>query len=203
MILSSKEIREYITNSKSPMIQPFAEEQLQGASYDVSMSGKIAVLKETGDIIDPNVSIDEDSMYEKITIGNDGYLLSPGNFVLVGLEEKICLPKNLIAHIRPRTRFTRSGIIISDQHCNPTYNGILQIGLFNAGVNAFRLKKGLKVAQLVFEELASEPDEFLLYKNKKDAAYNDESDFRGAKFDINTLSEAGRKLYDAVMNSFN
>ena len=165
------------------------------------MSGKIAILKETGDIIDPNISIDEDLMYEKITIGKDGYLLSPGNFVLVGLEEKICLPKNLIAHIRPQTRFTRSGILIANQHCNPTYDGILQIGLFNAGVNSFRLKKGLKVAQLVFEELTSEPEEALLYKNKKDTAYNNESDFRGSKFDVNTLSEEGRKLYNEVMDS--
>ena len=201
MILSSNEIRRHVTNSNDSMIQPFSEEQLQGASYDVSMSGKIAILKETGDIIDPNTSIDENLMYEKITIGKDGYLLSPGNFVLVGLEEKICLPKNLIAHIRPRTRFTRSGILIADQHCNPTYTGILQIGLFNAGVNAFRLKKGLKVAQLVFEELSSVPEESLLYKNKKDAVYNNESDFRGSKFDINTLSEEGRKLYNDIMDS--
>ena len=201
MILSSNEIRGYITNSNDSMIQPFSEEQLQGASYDVSMSGKIAILKETGDIIDPNTSIDESLMYEKITIGKDGYLLSPGNFVLVGLEEKICLPKNLIAHIRPRTRFTRNGILIADQHCNPTYTGILQIGLFNAGVNAFRLKKGLKIAQLVFEELSSIPSDEKLYKNKEDAAYNNETDFRGAKFNIENLSEEGRKLYNDVMDS--
>ena len=165
------------------------------------MSGKIAILKETGDIIDPNTSIDESLMYEKITIGKDGYLLSPGNFVLVGLEEKICLPKNLIAHIRPRTRFTRNGILIADQHCNPTYTGILQIGLFNAGVNAFRLKKGLKIAQLVFEELSSIQSDEKLYKNKEDAAYNNETDFRGAKFNIENLSEEGRKLYNDVMDS--
>ena len=201
MILSSNEIRRYVTNSNDSMIQPFSEEQLQGASYDVSMSGKIAILKETGDIIDPNTSIDESLMYEKITIGKDGYLLSPGNFVLVGLEEKICLPKNLIAHIRPRTRFTRNGILIADQHCNPTYTGILQIGLFNAGVNAFRLKKGLKIAQLVFEELSSIPSDEKLYKNKEDAAYNNETDFRGAKFNIENLSEEGRKLYNDVMDS--
>lgn len=203
MILSSNEIRKYITNPNDSMIQPFSEEQLQGASYDVSMSGTIAVLKETGGIIDPTVAVDEESLYEKINVDKNGYLLSPGNFVLVSLNEKISLPNNIIAHIRPRTRFTRNGILIADQHCNPTYTGILQIGLFNAGVNAFKLKKGLKIAQLVFEELSSVPEESKLYKNQKNAAYNNEFEFRGAKFDINTLSEEGRKLYDEVMSSFN
>lgn len=201
MILSSNEIRKYITKSNDSMIQPFSEEHLQGASYDVSMSGTIAILKETGGIIDPTIAIEDDSAYEKIDIDADGYLLSPGNFVLVGLKEKICLPNNFIAHIRPRTRFTRSGILIADQHCNPTYTGVLQLGLFNAGVNTFKLKKGLKIAQIVFEELSSIPEDSKLYQNKKDAAYNNEADFRGAKFDISTLSEEGRKFYNDVIDS--
>ena len=201
MILSSNEIRKYITNPNDSMIQPFSEEQLQGASYDVSMSGTIAVLKETGGIIDPTVYVDEESLYERIDIDKNGYLLSPGNFVLVSLNEKIALPNNIIAHVRPRTRFTRNGILIADQHCNPTYTGILQIGIFNAGVNAFRLKKGLKIAQLVFEELSSIPEESKLYKNKKDAAYNNENEFRGAKFNIENLSEEGRKFYNDVIDS--
>ena len=201
MILSCNEIRKYITKSNDSMIQPFSEEQLQGASYDVSMGGTVAILKETGTVIDSTRSIGDDLLYEKITISKDGYVLSPGNFVLVGLREKISLPKNIIAHIRPRTRFTRNGILIADQHCNPTYSGILQIGLFNAGANAFLLKKGLKIAQLVFEELSSIPEEAKLYENKKDAVYNNESDFRGAKFDIETLSEEGRKFYNDIMDS--
>lgn len=201
MILSSNEIRKFITKSDDSMIQPFSEEQLQGASYDVSMSGAIAVLKETGGIIDPNVPVDENAFYEKITIEKEGYLLSPGNFVLVALNEKINLPNNVIAHVRPRTRFTRNGILIADQHCNPTYTGVLHIGLFNAGVNAFKLKKGLKIAQLVFEELSSVPEDSKLYKNQKTAAYNNEADFRGAKFDIENLSEDGRRFYNDMIDS--
>lgn len=201
MILSSNGIRKYITTSNDSMIQPFSEEQLQGASYDVSMSGTIAVLKETGGIIDPTVAVAEESLYERIDVDKNGYLLSPGNFVLVSLNEKITLPNNIIAHIRPRTRFTRNGILIADQHCNPTYTGILQIGLFNAGVNAFKLKKGLKIAQLVFEELSSMPEKSKLYKNQKTAVYNNEIEFRGSKFDIENLSEEGKKFYNDVLDS--
>ena len=201
MILSSNEIRALVANSNTPMIQPFSEEQLQGASYDVSMFGSVTKLKDMGSIIDPADDVDDDTMYEKLFVEEDGYLLSPGGFVLVGLTERICLPDNIVAHIRPRTRFTRNGILVSDQHCNPAYSGALQIGLYNAGVNAFRLRKGLKIAQLVFEELSSVPESGKLYRNKKDAAYNDESEFRGSRFGVETLSEEGRELYNEILNS--
>lgn len=200
MILSSNEIRKLITDSKVPMIQPFSENQLQGVSYDVSMSGDVVRLKETGGIIDPASEIN-DTLYEKITVGEEGYLLSPGSFVLVNLTERISLPDNLTAHIRPRTRFSRNGILICDQHCSPSYSGILQIGLYNAGVNSFLLRKGLKFAQIVFEMLSSVPDSDKLYRNKKNATYNDEAEFRGSRFGIETLSEEGAKLYLDIINS--
>ena len=44
MILSDKEIRTYIQNTNTPMIEPFLEDHLQAASYDISMSGNISVL---------------------------------------------------------------------------------------------------------------------------------------------------------------
>ena len=201
MILSSNEIRALVANSNTPMIQPFSEVHLQGASYGVSMSGSVTKLKDMGSIIDPADDVDDDTMYEKLSVGEDGYLLSPGGFVLVGLAERICLPDNIVAHIRPRTRFTRNGILVSDQHCNPTYSGTLQIGLYNAGANSFLLRKGLKIAQLVFEELSSVPDHDKLYKNKKDAAYSNESEFRGSRFGVETLSEEGRELYNEILNS--
>jgi len=54
-----------------------------------------------------------------------------------------------------------------DQHCNPTYSGVLSIGLFNAGVNSFILRPKLRIAQMIFEEIESTPSEDKLYKNKK------------------------------------
>lgn len=200
MILSSNEIRKYINDTDKSLIQPFAEDQLQGASYDVRLSGNLAVLKNTGSIIDPTSDSDINP-YEQITIDGNGFVLCPGCFVLVGLAEKICLPKNVIAHIRPRTRFTRSGILISDQHCNPTYEGILQIGLFNAGANSLLLKKGIKIAQLVFEELSSVPEDSKLYMNKEDAAYKNEADFKGSDFTTTKPPKEGQDFYNEIIES--
>ncbi len=199
MILSDKGIRAYIQNTTAPMIEPFSEDHLQAASYDISMSGNISVLKRVGRVIDLSDTCELDDMYEEIGIGNEGYLFSPGEYLLVELVEKINVPKNLVAHIRPRTRFTRVGILLADQHCNPTYEGRLYIGLRNVGPNTVLLKPGLKIAQFVFEELSSVPSEELWYENKENAAFQHETFFRGAKFGETGWSEAGKKFYNDLL----
>ena len=37
MILSDKDIRKYIQDTNIPLIEPFSDDHLQAASYDVSM----------------------------------------------------------------------------------------------------------------------------------------------------------------------
>jgi len=201
MILSDKEIRRLAQESTLPLIDPFSEDHLQAASYDVTLSGNISVLKRIGRIIDPMRDDDLDDMYENIKIGAEGYLFSPGEYLLVELAEKVRIPESLVAHIRPRTRFTRAGILVADQHCNPTYEGRLRIGLRNAGPNMVLLHPGLKIAQFVFEELSSIPTESLWYKNKKNAAYQEETSFRGAKFGEAGWSEEGKKYFNDLLTA--
>lgn len=201
MILSDKEIRKRIQTPDAPMIEPFSEEHIQAASYDISLSGNIYVLKRIGRVIDPTEDQNLDDMYENIKIGPEGYLFSPGEYLLVELAEEVQVPEGLVAHIRPRTRFTRAGILIADQHCNPTYKGRLYIGIRNVGPNIILLRPGLKIAQFVFEELSSIPSESLLYKNKKDAAYQQEFSFRGAKFGEASWSEEGKKFFNDLLTA--
>lgn len=202
MILSDKQIRAYSENRVLPLITPFVEEQLQGASYDISMSGNIAVLKSAGKTIDPTRDDDLSCMYERINIEDKGYLLSPGEYVLVELTETVNIPEKMVAHIRPRTRFTRSGILIADQHCNPTYSGVLSIGLFNAGSNTFLLQPKLRIAQMVIEEIESVPSTDKLYKNKSTAAFEGEKGFTPSRFGEAGWTEEEKQLYRKVLSSF-
>lgn len=202
MILSDQEIRAYAQNADAPMIEPFLEDHLQAASYDVSLSGNLSLLKRIAQVVDPSEPRSLDDMYEEVKIGPDGYLFYPGEYLLAELAEKVNVPENLIAHIRPRTRFTRAGILVAGQHCNPTYEGQLYLGLRNAGPNTILLRPGLKIAQLVFEQLSSTPTQSLWYKNKKNAAYQRESSskgFRGAKFGEAGWSEEGKRFFQTLM----
>ena len=187
MILTDKEIRELCLDKKNRkdrggLIEPFSEDALQSESYDLAIGTEIEVLKK--DVIGLSLLEQEsiDSMYEEIDLAVSGYIISPKEYILVSLKEKVSLPDNITAHIRPRTRFTRLGLIVSDQHCNSTYSGKLRIGIFNATDYPIKIFPGIRIAQMVFEELKSKPSEEKMYKNKKNAVYQGEEKFVGAKF---------------------
>lgn len=198
MILSDCDIRK-LNQSGGALVDPFEEDRLQAASYDLSMSSHISVFKKQVHTINLADQENVDSMYSQIELSDDGYTVQPGEFILITVSEKITVPTNMVAHIRPRTRFTRLGVLLSAQHCNPGYSGVLSLGLYNASPNAVILVPGVRVAQVVFEELSSTPSAEKQYQNKRDAAYMAEDNFRGANFEGTELSDAARGLYDALL----
>lgn len=194
MVLTDKQIREMCDDKNNGLIQPFDERALQSESYDLSIGTEISVLKKEVRCIDIESEENIDSIYCVKEIPLAGYTLSPKEYVLVELKEKITLPENITAHIRPRTKFTRLGLIVSAQHCNSTYSGILRLGLYNTTDYAVKIRRNLKIAQIVFEELKEIPSDNKLYKNKTNAAYQNEKEFRGPRF----ISEFDKSVEEAV-----
>lgn len=179
MVLTDKEIRVLCNNED--LIVPFSEEPLQSESYDLSVGTTISIFKKEVKCLDLKMQDEIDGIYEEVELPLSGYTLSPKEYIIASLKEKISLPENITAHIRPRTRFTRLGLIVSDQHCNSTYSGNLKLGIFNATDYAIKIIPDLRIAQIVFEELKSTPSEEKLYKNKQNAMYQNEDTFIGAK----------------------
>lgn len=183
MILTDKDIRALCVSDDKTMdgglITPFTEQSLQSESYDLAIGNRIATLKKEVCCVDISNQKEIDSIYNEVELPSSGYIISPKEYVLVSLRENISLPENLTAHIRPRTRFTRLGLIVSDQHCNSTYTGNLKIGLFNATNYAIKIFPGVRIAQIIFEELKTTPSNEKLYKNKSNAAYQNETKFIG------------------------
>ena len=179
MVLTDKEIRELCNNQK-PLISPFDENSLSSESYDLSIENVITIFKKEFKCIDISNQYDIDDMYEERTMKANGYILSPKEYALVHIRERVLLPDDITAHIRPRTRYTRLGLIVSDQHCNSSYEGNLKLGIFNATDYAIRIVPGVKIAQIVFEELKSIPTEEKLYRKKANAAYQNEEKFIGS-----------------------
>lgn len=192
MILTDLEIREKVKEIN--LIENFEEDNLQSESYDLRLGDEISILDRTPRIISVKNNKDLETLYETKKLDESGYSLIPGEYVLVKIKEKINLPDNLNAHIRPRTRFTRLGLIVSDQHCNSTYCGNLQIGIFNATNSTIQIFPDINICQIVFEELKSIPSTNKQYKNKKNAAYQNEEEFRGPKVDEKILNELYKKV---------
>ena len=200
MILTDKDIRALCIGDKKKkipggMINPFSEEALQSESYDLSIGNSIVTLGKEIRVVDITNQVEIDSIYKEVVLTKAGYIIFPKEYVLVTLKEKIALPDNITAHIRPRTRFTRLGLLVSDQHCNSTYSGKLQIGLFNATECAIKIYPGTRIAQMVFEELKSKPSEEKLYKNKPGAIYQNEEKFIGGA----ATDEFNKAVNDALV----
>lgn len=203
MILSDKDIRNYVVDYRNfhmeePLIAPFQEDSLQAASYDLCMANEISVFKKRVKTISLSDQTEIDDLYEKISIGKDGYILEPNQYILVKINERLSLPENIVAHIRPRTRYTRLGLSVSSQHCNPTYTGNLYVGVCNLSPNAIVLLPQLKIAQVIFEELKSIPTESKWYKNRN-SIYQNEAEFIGAKFD-DELQKEVKEVYNLLRN---
>lgn len=165
----------YGPNATKVLIESFDLNNLQAASYDVTMSNKIMVQNDIVKTIRLSSKFDVDNMFVHEYIEKK-YILKPGEYILATIKEKINMPDDLAAHIRPRTTFNKLGLIITSQYLNPSYTGNLQIGIKNMTHNAIEIEPGLKIGQIVFEELSGKVEDGALYRNKKNAKYQGESD---------------------------
>lgn len=201
MVLTDQDIRSYAQRENEPLIVPFREKQLQAGSYDVTLSSQLTAFKRGRQTLALDEKLpDDSSIYEFIEMDETGYELQPNEYVLVKLQEKLTIPEDCVAHLRPRTRFTRIGLLLADQHCNPTYSGVLSVGLFNASPYTLRLKEGISIGQVVFERMTGTPSEEKQYRNKANAAYMNESSFRGSVLGEAGWSEEMRAAYKDLLH---
>lgn len=174
MALSDQEIRRLVDEEK--LIEPFADERLQAASYDVVTGRCIRVYQR----LNNPISLRDPGDLERETLEVDissGYHLKPGEYVLVRTGEYFSMPDDLTARIRPRTTFSRIGLLLFDQHLNPSFKGHLYLGVYNATPNVIDLYPDVAIGQIVFERVTGEISEERLYRNKENAKYQDERDF--------------------------
>ncbi len=186
MVLVDNQIKDRIDNyskyqevycdEAKVLIEDFNIKNLQSASYDITMTNKIRTFKNDYKKIKlTNKDEVKNASEEKdITLG---YELKPNEYILIQVNECINMPKDLVAHIRPRTTFTRLGLILTCQHFNPTYCGKVHLGLYNSTQSIIEITSGLVIGQIVFEKLAGIPDENNLYCNKDDSKYQYEKEF--------------------------
>jgi len=101
-----------------------------------------------------------------------GFRLSPAAFVLGWTAEKVRLPytSRLAARVEGKSSLARLGVGVhvtaptihagfGDKAGAPDYPGIpIQLEIWNAGPLPIRLVKGLRICQLIFEEVHGTPD---------------------------------------------
>lgn len=178
MILNGKEIEKLITQEH--ILDNYNLENIHSSSYDIT-TNKIALkFKKESNEISLFDALKIENLYEELNIEN-GYDLHPQESILLSLKETIHMPNNLVAHIRPRTSFSRLGLLINFQHINPGYSGNLNILMYNVSPNTYKIYPNMHIGQLVLETLSSDVPEQLLYFNEKTPVYQNETGNRGSK----------------------
>ncbi|MCI8309157.1 MAG: dCTP deaminase [Clostridia bacterium] len=178
MIFNGNDIKKLIKEKN--VIENCDMNYISSGSCDISMSSNILKIKKTFKTIDLSEPEKVENMYEKIHI-KDSYNFKSNECIFVILNEKIKLPKNIIAHIRPRTSLSRLGIVINFQHINAGYEGVLNIAMYNLSPNTYKINPGMRIGQIVFEELTDGITDDLVYYNEKTPMYQNEDGTKGSK----------------------
>jgi len=86
----------------------------------------------------------------------EDYLLKPGERVLVSTGLKIAIPKSYEAQIRPKSGLALNNgvsIVNTPGTIDAGYRGEIGIITINLGKENFKIEKGKKIAQMVFNKV--------------------------------------------------
>jgi len=89
-----------------------------------------------------------------------GYIMKPGEFLLVKTMEKVNLPKKISAIFRPRSTLQRGGIALFTAAVSPGYSGELTFGIANLGKNIFKFELGARIVHILFFETSENVSEY-------------------------------------------
>lgn len=150
-MLNSKEIRRLINERQ--LIEGYVDldTQIQPGGFDLSLR-EVRVFEEMGSVDFSNeertiastrpLKPDEDGWYE----------LKRGCYLIV-YKEVVCMPLGLAAIARPRSTLLRCGAAVETAVWDPGYHGRSSSLLVIHNPHGLRLKRGARVAQLVFLDI--------------------------------------------------
>jgi len=140
-------------------VEPFEERLLGNDSLDVRLGSRILVSKPINEVVDAR---EPASFWEERSIGRDGFILYPSQFILGSTLERISLPNHVAAFIEGKSSVGRLGVMV---HVTA---GVIHAGfgakepsaitleIYSVNPNSVRIYEGMPIAQLTFHLLSRE-----------------------------------------------
>jgi len=171
VILTDREIqlalkKGQIVVTPSPDLECFTS-----TSLDLRLGDRLNIFKSAGDdsietVIDPTKNYNAERAIKQLTdevvIEDSGYVLHPRVFVLGRTKKVVSLPEEarIAARVEGRSSLARLGILI--HFTAPTihsgFNNSIRLEMINLGVIPIRLRKGMRICQLIFELTFGTPE---------------------------------------------
>lgn len=132
------------------------ENQISGNAVDIHLDGKFIELRikhviGLDKIINKEIVNDNVNYQEKIEISHhEGFVIYPYQFIIGSSLEYIHLPYNLMAYVISRSSLCRNGLVIHATRLPPGFSGNVTFELCNHGEIPIILRRGIKIAELVF-----------------------------------------------------
>lgn len=131
-------------------IDPYIRENLQPASYDVTLDWQAKLFDRQAtavlDLSAPPVM--------RIVDLREAPHLGAGEFMLVSTVERIYCDSGLSARVDGKSSLGRLGLFVENAgYIDPGFNGQITLELFNASPFPMKLVPGMRIAQVAFEEL--------------------------------------------------
>lgn len=154
MILVDKNIKALVANG-SLIISGYKEENVNGISYD--LTADVIIDENSGELIE--------------------YRLQPGETVFVRSVEQLSIPLNIMGRVAEKNSRMRQGLQVDGPHYQPGHVTYVFMRVQNISTDIILLSQGMKIAQMIFEELKEIPE--VPYSSQANASFQNEKKYIG------------------------
>jgi len=156
VLLSDRDIRAEIESGRVKL-DPFDEAMMQPSSVDIRLDRFFRVFENHRyPHIDPAQEQSELTR-EVEPIGDEPFILHPGEFVLGSTYEVISLPDDIAARLEGKSSLGRLGLLTHSTagFIDPGFSGHVTLELSNVATLPIKLYPGMKIGQFCFFRLSS------------------------------------------------
>lgn len=151
MVLVDKNIRELCSKGKL-ISRCYKPDYVNSISYDLTL----------GEFLDSD---------------NQNMDIGPGGFMMIKTEEELEIPDNITGRIGEKNSLLRMGLKVDGPQYQPGHRTYAFLRIQNISDRVITLRKGMKIAQIYFEELKETPDR--PYSAQPGASFQNEDSYRG------------------------
>ena len=159
MVLSDRTIRRLLDEGRIG-IDPYDPALMQPSSLDVRVDRYFRVFRNSRyPFIDVKAAQEELTELVEV-VGDEAFILHPGEFVLGSTLERVTLPDDLVARLEGKSSLGRLGLLIHSTagFIDPGWDGHVTLELSNVANLPITIYFGMKIGQISFVQM-TEPAE--------------------------------------------
>jgi dCTP deaminase len=172
MILTDREIEAALATGQARIEPGPLPKAFSSSSIDLTLDPQLqiwqnSVLAGVDQVIDPahpayRYMPVAAQLTRREVIGDDGFILGPGAFVLAWTRETIALPtaSRLASRVEGKSSLARLGLAVhvTAPTIHAGFEGQVQLEICNHGPLRVRLRHGMRVCQVIFEQTLGTPN---------------------------------------------